>query len=97
MNPFAASIKPEPIPVTFPALRTFVSPYNFGMFWNPCCRATCISEVAFSGKVVRSITPPGGSVGSFAKPLPKSTPDPIAAEIEPVTGSHYHVSLSQGN
>ena len=90
VNPLAASTNPVPMPVTFPALRTLVSPYRRPRFCHPWVNATCMSAVAFNGNVTNLTIPSGGFMGSFAKDFPKSIPDPIAAANEPVIGSHYH-------
>ena len=56
----------------------------------------CISAVALSGKVANLKTPSGGLMRTFARDLPKSTPDPIAAAIDPVIGSHWNKSHVRG-
>jgi hypothetical protein len=40
--------------------------------------------------------PSGGLTGSLARDLVKSTPEPIAAAMDPVTGSHYLLVYPEG-
>ena len=76
--------------MTLPARRTFLSPYRRGIFWKPWVSATCISAVALIGKVASLMIPSGGFTGSLARDLVKSIPEPMAAAMEPVTGSHFY-------